>query len=351
MARKHKLMPLSAERTGKDGDDNLRGTHGADTLFGAGGDDRLLAYKGNDRAFGQDGEDTIYAGKGADMLHGGPGDDWLYAGEGDDRLKGGSGVNRLYGSGGDDRLEGGKGENDMKGGTGNDSYVVRNWADTVTEYAYEGSDVVTVRAAKWSNSGEHIEKILLADTNFSMSDGDGDSRITGGDGRNFIDGGDGDDLLRGGGGGDWLNGGDDSNRLFGGDGNDKIGGGQGDNRMFGGAGDDMLIAGLGRDAMFGNAGADSFTFKRASAADGDLVKDFEQGVDHVDLAAVLGGRWESAFSFIADAAFSGAAGELRYEQKAGRTLLSGDTDGDMQADFTITFAGVIDFVLSDFSAL
>ncbi len=45
------------------------------------------------------------------------------------------------------------------------------------------------------------------------------------------------------------------------------------------------------------------------------------------------------FVFIGTNGFAGKAGELRYEVKNGATWVTGDTNGDKVADFTIRLAG------------
>ncbi len=61
---------------GGDGDDNLVGSVGSDTLDGGAGDDNLNSGRG---------ADTLDGGEGNDNLSGGMGDDVLYGGEGDDK--------------------------------------------------------------------------------------------------------------------------------------------------------------------------------------------------------------------------------------------------------------------------
>jgi len=46
--------------------------------------------------------------------------------------------------------------------------------------------------------------------------------------------------------------------------------------------------------------------------------------------------------------FSGAAGALRYATGGGTTYLSGDLDGDGQADFVIKLDGQIGLTAADF---
>ena len=57
---------------------------------------------------------------------------------------------------------------------------------------------------------------------------------------------------------------------------------------------------------------------------------------------------DDAFTFIADAAFSGTAGELRYEHVGGNTMIYMDVDGDGNADYAIRLDGNIDPLESNF---
>lgn len=78
----------------------IRGTEGADSLFG--GDDGAII-------FGYDGNDQIIGGAGEDYLDGGAGNDVLTALGGNDILLGGSGNDQLIGNRGADQLTGGAG--------------------------------------------------------------------------------------------------------------------------------------------------------------------------------------------------------------------------------------------------
>jgi Ca2+-binding RTX toxin-like protein len=76
---------------GGDMADTLRGTGGADTLYGSinnGGGaqdgDLLMGFGGRDRLFGRKGDDTLMGGNGRDTLTGGGGADLLYGGAGAD---------------------------------------------------------------------------------------------------------------------------------------------------------------------------------------------------------------------------------------------------------------------------
>lgn len=112
-------------------------------------------------------------------------------------------------------------------------------------------------------------------------------------------GNDGDNILRGGAGNDLI---------WGGAGNDSLHGGGGDDRLYGGPGGDILIAGPGLDHVWGGAGADTFVF---ASGDGILhIRDFEAGVDLIDVTGLEG---------IAD--FDALMAEARVVQSGTRSLI------------------------------
>ena len=63
---------------------------------------------------------------------------------------------------------------------------------------------------------------------------------------------------------------------------DLLTGGAGDDRLLGGAGEDIIRDGAGSDVMFGGAGADVFVIAHDGAT--DTIRDFEPGVDRLDLS-------------------------------------------------------------------
>lgn len=143
----------------------------------------------------------------------------------------------------------------------------------------------------------------------------------------------------------------DHDLLQGGNGNDVLNGFGGADRLEGGLGNDRLVGGLGHDDLFGGGGADIFIFTQladsqyALRSDGwkvlpDLIGDFVSGVDKIDLSAldaIQGTAANDAFTFIGTAAFSGHAGELRYDvQSGGQVLILADTDGNGAADFMLS---------------
>jgi Ca2+-binding RTX toxin-like protein len=76
--------------------DQIRGNHLNNNLFGGGGNDWIESYDGEDRLYGGDGEDTLYGGRGNDFHDGGSGNDLLVGDAGLDVLTGGSGADRFF---------------------------------------------------------------------------------------------------------------------------------------------------------------------------------------------------------------------------------------------------------------
>ncbi|MGF1604854.1 MAG: calcium-binding protein [Rhodothalassiaceae bacterium] len=56
-----------------------------------------------------------------------------------------------------------------------------------------------------------------------------------------------------------------------------------DDVLEGGDGDDVLLSGSGNDVMAGGAGADTFTFSAFFDTGEDMVMDFEDGVDSIEM--------------------------------------------------------------------
>ncbi len=358
------------------GIEDLTGSKFADSLFGSDGDNSLIGGEGDDRLVGGLGNDTLNGGLGVDRMYGGLGDDiyivrdatdYAYenAGEGTDLvqssvthrlrgnvenleltgstaingtgndlaniLTGNNGANSLFGLDGDDRLIGGLGNDKlngglgldrMYGGLGDDTYYVSDATDYAYENAAEGTDRVYSSISLTLRS--NIEYLFLTGTGAINGRGnDINNLLVGNDAANSLAGLLGDDQLYGRGGDDTLNGGD---------------------------GNDWLEGGAGFDRHYGGLGADSFVFRdgdfaSAVPAGADQIHDFSQAEgDQIRLDAVdadTGTAGDQAFAFIGTTAFSGVAGELRYEEISGNTYLSGDTNGDGVADFTIRIDGVV----------
>lgn len=186
--------------------------------------------------------------------------------------------------------------------------------------------------------------------------GFGNDTLKGAGGDDGLIGNEGDDRLEGQGGNDDLRGGDGTDNLLGGAGDDIMYGGVGDDRLSGSRGVDALYGGAGKDLLSGGAEADLFHFsKGGSSADyalADIITDFSQDEhDRIDLSdydAIPKTKTFDAFRFIGNAAFSGEAGQLRYELGRKETLVTGDTDGDRVADFTIRIDTLFKLTFADF---
>ena len=146
--------------------------------------------------------------------------------------------------------------------------------------------------------------------------------------------------------------------LTGSDFNDRLTGSAGANVVKGGNGNDIIAGGLGADILWGGAGSDTLDFnaigETANSATGrDLIMDFQQGLDRIDLStidasSVLGNN--NAFLFRGQTASFGTArdGEIRYVHENGMTLIFGDTDSDIAPEFQIAMNGVYNLSALDF---
>jgi serralysin len=220
----------------------------------------------------------------------------------DNNIYGMGGNDYIYGRGGDDTLTGGLGADKLNGGAGFDTA------------SYVG-------APSWV-----LADLLYPGMNHGEADGDSDVSIEALIGSNVSDN---------------LRGNDLGNNVYGMGGNDYI---------YGRGGDDTLIGGLGADTQYGGEGADIFRFDASgeSMPDGyDTIMDFMSGVDIIDLRLIDSNvtmASDQEFSFIGGASFTGTAGELMFLSG----FLSGDRNGDMQANFEVYFVGVDTLYDSDF---
>jgi Ca2+-binding RTX toxin-like protein len=103
-----------------------------------------------------------------------------------------------------------------------------------------------------------------------------------------------------------------------------------------------LNGGLGADDLYGGAGNDTFFYmslkdSTTSISGRDTIFDFTTA-DRINLSAIDANSRTAKndyFSFVGTKAFSGDAGELRYEKKASDTYIYADVNGDKNADFGI----------------
>ncbi len=272
-----------------------------DEVHAAGGNDTVKAGDGNDALYGDGGNDALYGENGNDKLYGGDGADKLIGGAGDDQLTGGSGVDTFVfgpGSGSDTVTDFiiGTDKIDLTAFT-SETYssvmgrAVDTGADTVLNFA-DGSRITL----------QNVDKAALGDASFvftpppagggsSLPDingktyngSSGANKYNGGTLNDAINGNGGNDQLYGNGGDDIVNGGSGNDVVKGGNGNDWMYGGDGNDKLYGDSGNDVLNGGAGDDWLFGRAGADTFVFDRGCGS--DKIKDYEAGIDEIDLSA------------------------------------------------------------------
>jgi serralysin len=138
--------------------------------------------------------------------------------------------------------------------------------------------------------------------------------------------------------------------LFGGDTRSLI------ENAVGGAGNDTLIANQAVNRLTGGAGSDVFRFNSVGdsgpGALADTIADFLSGTDRIDLSGIDANSntaGDDAFSFIGAGAFTGVAGQLRYEGSGSSIRLLADVNGDSVADFELVVMSPVisqpDFIL------
>ena len=241
---------------------------------------------------------------------------------------------------------------------GDDTYVFGDdkliWdgggEDRITAGDSAAAVSIDLRGGTWNHAGGKAGSLLREGqvflgyfTEIEHAEGGrfGD-RLIGGALGNHLDGGEGADRLDGLGGADRLRGGEGADRLRGGTGRDTLSGARGDDRLEGGA---------GADALRGGAGADAFVFARpgdSTRSRRDTLFDFDRGDgDVIDLGGLAAKG--AALSFVGGGAFSGVAGELRFDHRATEgTRLVLDADGDALPDFVLALEGRIELREADF---
>ena len=141
-----------------------------------------------------------------------------------------------------------------------------------------------------------------------------------------LSGGNGNDLLFGNGGVDTINGGG---------GSDLIVGGLGDDRMNGGADNDTLLGGSGSDTLTGGAGNDVFKWSLSDASSFttpvDVIKDWNDGTNVLDLKDLLQGEHANSISLDA---------YLDFNVSGGNTTISVKSSLGGPVDQTILLEGV-----------
>jgi Ca2+-binding RTX toxin-like protein len=318
------------------GNDAAQGGRGADLMSGGNGNDALRGHEGDDGLKGDAGLDTLHGGDGADSIGGGADGDEMYGEAGNDLLLGDAGADTVDGGLGNDTILAGIGDDEVEAGEGND--VV---------YGDEGADLL--------DGGLGLDTLSYSLSNAAMkvnlATGDASGGVAQGDEISGFE------RLVGSGFNDTLTGSAASDTIQGGEGNDVIVGGTGADQLRGGAGNDTIEGGGGRDVLFGGAGADLFRFRALSdstPAARDVIRDFEQAgdMDRINLTQIdanTGVAGDQTFALLGPASLAAiGAGQLRWSNVDGDTLLQGYVNNDAVADFSILLTGTMSLVAGDF---
>ncbi|GIX12909.1 MAG: hypothetical protein KatS3mg118_0868 [Paracoccaceae bacterium] len=203
--------------------------------------------------------------------------------------------------------------------------------DTFSAANQSGSVVIDLRPGMFSRIGAPAENIAIARAVLGTRSqsawienavgGAGRDRITGNKLANTLDGGTNNDRLFGAQNNDLILGGAGRDRVMGEDGDDTLHGGADSDVLGGGDGADRLDGGAGDDFLSGGAGADVFIL--APDAGNDRIRDWEDGIDRIDLSAL-------AIAYDALTITNGAPGRVRVDFGAG-TLVVMDQTGLLSA--------------------
>jgi hypothetical protein len=120
-----------------------------------------------------------------------------------------------------------------------------------------------------------------------------------------------------------------------------------------GSGETNFVGGASGQHIFGGLGANILTYLAMSDG-GDLVSSFDPAKDIIDLSHIDADPTTPGvqnFTFIGQAAFDGAAGEVRYvlNPTKGVTYVQAALAGDTSADFTITLGGLFLLTAANFA--
>jgi Ca2+-binding RTX toxin-like protein len=283
--------------------DALSGTAADDVLIGGAVDDVLSGVGGDDLILGNNGADTLKGGDGDDLIKGGASNDIAFGNAGNDDVFGGSGQDMLFGDQGNDRLFGEDGDDIIEGGTGNDTVYAGAGDDRVIAAVNDGDDIY------WGDEGRDTVdySAYTADVKADLGNG----------------------LLQ--------HGSFESTQ----GGNDTIFGFE---NFIGGSGNDTVVASAAVNVMDGGPGSDTYVFKSAADANGDVIKGFQPG-DKIDLSGIdanTGFSGNQSFVLFAGTGFT-AAGQLivSHEIQDGveHTIVAGNTNSDAVADFQIDVVG------------
>jgi Ca2+-binding RTX toxin-like protein len=235
---------------------------------------------------------------------------------GDDVIKGLGGNDTLSGEGGNDQLFGGLGSDNLTGGTGADQFVLEYFngstiaqdQDLVSDFT-QGQDQIDLRTIGISDfntiliiTNDDIDNKAVINTSYNNSSSGyyklkinslSKSQLQSSD-FNFYT------TVSN----DTKTGTYNRDDLFGGLGDDILKGEDGSDRLFGEQGNDQLFGGYGSDSLYGGLGADQFVLEYFNgstiAQDQDVVIDFTQGQDQIDLRTVGIGDYNTLLILLND---------------------------------------------------
>ncbi|MBM6595647.1 phytase [Microvirga pudoricolor] len=126
----------------------------------------------------------------------------------------------------------------------------------------------------------------------------------------------------------------------------------GNDLLKGGAGNDRIDGDYGADTLWGGSGKDVFVFMHSRATNGDVIKDFVQGEDMIDLSGIdadKGRAGNQDYEFIGDAPIA-RVGQVSFVQDAAenRTYLYGNSTGTTAPEFRLIVEGLHTFTVADF---
>ena len=348
----------------------------ADSFNGSNADETILGMQGNDSLLGGGGNDTFLVGSidGTDTINGGTGNDTIKArmggtsviwgnfsnievldgnGFANFRLKGtagadnmdlssagitltnveridaGDGADTVIGGTSNERIDGNTGNDRLSGGDGDDTFILRFNSGIDTINGGNGTDTILVESTGTNIDWTHVSGVEAVNGN-----GFANVKIVG-------------------------TAGNDSFSMAGvtTTGVSMIDAGTGNDTVIGSDSADTIFAGAGQDVFTGGGGADVFQFTSASYSTRlapDRITDFAQGSDLISLSGIdaniqAAATGDQAFSWIDTGAFTGVAGQLRYAQVGGDTVIYGDNNGDKVADVQIVLTGLYTLGAGDFA--
>lgn len=199
-----------------------------------------------------------------------------------------------------------------------------------------------IRFRTGGDAADNLDANLLGNPNdnWVMNGRGGDDTLSGGNRADVLFGGTGNDKLFGRGG---------SDALYGDGGADILDGGEGNDALFGGADADTLIGGLGRDLMLGGSGPDIFDFNAITESGNtigtaDVIADFVEGVDKIDLRDVSG-----VFGYAGPELNTGVGPHsVFWSHSGGNTIIEVNATFDTTSDMRIVLTGLHTLTSADF---